>query len=120
MVAANAGIGIEPDLSAAPAHHWPEILFLAVAPAAHRDHLLVGFPFRKGIVGGVVRDEAAAVADVFFERASGRGRPGIAVVIGNYYGISREVGVEGTHVRPLGRSGSRSEERRVGKECRPR
>src|ERR1017187_3506897 len=103
MVAASAGIRIEPDLSAAPAHHWTELRSLAVAPATHRDHLLVGFPLRKGIVGGVIRDQAAAVADAFFQRARGGGRPGIAGVIGNHHGICRKVGLEGAHVRPLDR-----------------
>src|SRR5579864_7943387 len=85
-------------------------LFVAAAPAAQADHLVIGCPSREGIVGGVIADEASAVAHECFEGGFGLVRPLAATaeiaVVRYHYFVGGKVRLEAAHVFALGRRGS--------------
>ena len=67
VAAARAGRGIQNPFALTPAQ-IRSALFVASAPAAHADHFVVGFPFRKRIVRRVDTHEASAATDEFLKR----------------------------------------------------
>ncbi len=82
-------------------------LFVAAAPAAHADHQVVLPPVRKGIIGGVDRYQAAAVADVLFERGLYTIRPAIvgSVVIRDNHLVFAPFGFERAEIAATWRRG---------------
>src|SRR6185312_6468372 len=90
---AGAGGIVFDDLAIAVADHRA-VFFVAVAPTADADHLVVFLPLGKGIVGGVVTDKAAAVAHEVFKSLAGFFGPGCAVVVADDNLVFGEVGME--------------------------
>ncbi len=105
MIAATRRTLVEYDLAVFVAHARPELLGGPIFPAADGGHQAVFLPLRKGIVGGVIGDEASAVANVVLERGLCLGGPGIPVVIGNHDGVLRKIRFESAHVLAFRRTG---------------
>ena len=69
-------------------------MLIASAPAADANHLIVGSPFGKGVVGRMDADESATFAHVFLECHFGFFPPRFAVVIAHDNFVVGEIGFE--------------------------
>lgn len=78
-----------------------------VAPATDADHLVIGFPFREGIVGSVEDHNATTAGNEFFEGCFQRVRPAIigSVVVEDNGFVLAKVRVEGGEVSTFGWGG---------------
>ncbi len=78
-----------------------------VAPATDADHLVVGFPFREGIVGSVEDDNATTSGDVLFKRGLQRVGPAVigCIVVQDNGFVLAKVRVEGGEVSTFGWGG---------------
>ena len=76
-------------------------LFIAPFPTADADHLIVLRPFGESVVGGVDRNEAAAVANEGDQLCPKFLGPEVAVVVGEHHRHAVELGLHRGHVTAL-------------------
>lgn len=97
MATTSSSLAITLEFLVAPAD-VRAILLRAATPAAEANHLVVLGPSRKRIVSGVYADKTTTVAYIVYEIATGRRRPGFAVVIRNHHIVIGELRLEGGHI----------------------
>ena len=101
-VAAALAWRVVVDEFAVPETEVRPVAFGAVAPAADSDHLVVGRPLGKRVVGRMDRHERAAPSDERLEILHRGLAPRLAVVVRNHQVVVRERRAETVHA-PAGR-----------------
>src|SRR3989304_421847 len=94
--AACAGRVVEDHLIVFPSDHWSR-LFVAPAPSAYPDHLVVFGPVGEGVVRGVEDNESAAFVHIIDKGLLCFDGPVVACVVHYDYVVFCEFGLEGVH-----------------------